>query len=948
MNTLLSTIRFSACTFAALAGLTLILTAQEKINATQRISGKIQSVDLTNKTISIKNYPTGHTLTLNLGKNFDITIREQIDYDELPKLQWLRIYGVRDDKNKTIHNGDAFIGNYSNISPLIQKGITYGQIDWDEGDFKDKLQWINGGIYRSFDTGIYSRDGHKKYKLKVGNDYYALTSKRTIRPSVFEDKFAQPTAKIQPEKWVDVKYEAANAKRVATSIYLYNDKSYSPPYWANYPIGASGQTVSSLTKKIEAVKNAYIENKADIKSAMPVSMKIVPELANLNEPIALWFEVISFVKPNSIITFYGDYLKKGLGDQRAIPVNWNDSGVDLETKKRKFTANVKLPSHELGQHLIKWSCDIGGDISEYSRSYAIIDDNTAVITFNNLSVPSMRTEFENKYLPYNTWQQDLLQSINWPDERLKVASNWSRISKESRQTGVSPGFMLLYTGWGASQLREESSVFQRVLLSGMKEVIPFFGFNSDDVNFGDYGMGKETVEIARDLGYKYVHSLCTNSHIDGSFGINQSGKPERPYFMSREDYRKPQRDKVHPIMGFSQLQWNNPLAIKYFSHYCIGAGEFTTLDVGSVQKNDDWETYYSRIDNFLDALYQNSKSQNAPYFIQLNYQFESKHPSSVVASCKRQLNFLLDKAKIEKVVFTTNNGIADYYLNHYKGHPETTTYFQDYYSGFSVGGKPLDYPDVMQIENHQQMVVSNRGALLPDKFYDYEATWNYADCGDLNIPRSRSKWGTIPDEDGKYKFDISPKIVDTRKFSATETRRNEDTEITVIVLAESEQKNLPISIWDIQREFSKLQSNYTVSGEGNARFVPVRAPFTGNLNGYLIADVVKGTNKFKITINSPQRKSERVEFEIKNSFKGKVFETNGRKDAYLWAKYPWDTTVKINVPVNKTLNIYISPRSEKQTLNAGANVLTIPYGERLQITGYSKAELVDMLNSETL
>lgn len=915
------------------------LGAQER-EKIQTINAKILSIDLQNNQFSVKEYSTGHTLMIHIGKDLKIAVLQQLDYDDLPKLQWLRNYGARDETNKIIKNGDLYIGDYSKVSPLTQEKITYGQLDWDDGDFKDKLQWVDGGVYRSADGGVYSRDGSKKYKLKVGNDYYHLKYKGTKRPCVFEEQSSQLQSQLKPGKWATITYEVSNGENRARSVRQNNDKEYLPPYWAHFPIGASGQTVDDLSKKFEAVKKGYAENIAGIKNAMPVMMKIVPELANENEPVALVIKVLSSVPPHETISYYSDYLKKGLNESKQIAIQWKKEGLNSDTNKQIYIANVTLPSSVLGQHLIKWSCNVGGDISEYSRSYAIIDNSTAVFTFNNLSVPTMKPEYDTRYLPYNTWEVNLIGALQWTSDRYKMAPNWAAISKSYRQYGISPGFMPQYTGWGMSQIREESAAFQQALLAGMKEIIPYFGFDTENLNFGDYGMGKETVEIARALGYKYVHSLCTNNHIDSSFGINHSGKPERPYFISSEDFRKPQREKK-AIMGFSQLQWNNPIAIKYFSHYCIGAGEFTTLDTSSIQKANDWETYYSRLDIFLDALYQNTDSQRVPYFIQMNYQFESKHPS-VVHSCKRELKFLLDKAKKEKLVFTTNNGIADYYSNHYKTLPETTTYFQDYYSGFSVGDKPANYPDVMQIENEQQMVVSNHGSLLPDKFYDYETTWNYPDCGDFDIPRSRSKWGTIPDEDEIYKFKISPKIVDTRNFLVTELRANDDAEITVTIDSKVAQKNLPISLWDIGREFSKVSENYAVSG--NARFIPVRAPFTGNLNGYLIANIVEGINKFTMTIKTPKRESKSVEFKVGDSIKCKAFETNGRKDAYLWNTSLNDANMTINLPRGRTMDLYLSPLCEKKTVNEGSHTFVIPFGERMQITEYTKDELISMIH----
>ena len=49
-----------------------------------------------------------------------------------------------------------------------------------------------------------------------------------------------------------------------------------------------------------------------------------------------------------------------------------------------------------------------------------------------------------------------------------------------------------------------------------------------------------------------------------------------------------------------------------------------------------------------------------------------------------------------------------------------------------------------------------------------------------------------------------------------------------------------------QTNLDKFAGWWSVAG-GKARFVPVRAPFTGNLNGLLVSDVVKGENTFTVT-----------------------------------------------------------------------------------------------------
>jgi hypothetical protein len=160
----------------------------------------------------------------------------------------------------------------------------------------------------------------------------------------------------------------------------------------------------------------------------------------------------------------------------------------------------------------------------------------------------------------------------------------------------------------------------------------------------------------------------------------------------------------------------------------------------------------------------------------------------------------------------------------------------------------------------------------------------------------------------------------------------------VTVKAKADQDNLVLALWNIGRAWRKGQGWWNVE-RGKARFVPVRAPFTGNLNGLLVANIVKGENAFAVTIKTPPRRLVRSTIRIGDSVEGRVFRRDGQTMAYLWPTRPWSATLVVNVPPGKRAAAFIAPAGERKPLATGPNRLEIPAGRWLRLVGLSADEI---------
>jgi hypothetical protein len=851
--------------------------------------------------IHIKDYKTGYTEKL-IAMNSKITVLRQRDIDDVP-LGTPVIAAVTDDKVMQ----EMYLTSVYLKAPKYE---TYGygeRVTAEISAAGDKLT----------NKFLLSKDKSRRYIIRTKEKEIDINS-GVLRPLVF-DELEGGFDDLKPGLYGYFKY---NDDKTLISAYIEDFFPFTPPYWACVPSGPSGVTLAAMQKSYDKVLSCYDKVKAEVKKLMPVSFSLTPGLAKQNEPVTLNVSVISDKIPNNKLTYYSDYFKNDFSEYSELLLDWNKTADGYKTQ-------ITLPSRKNGQHLVKWKCDIGGDIDEYSRSYAVIDSSYTVVMLNNLSCPSLRSKMHEYYMPFSTWEFTPIESISQKyiksEQTLTQPEYYSNASRECRQYGISPSYLLLYYGWGGYQTREEAPEFQRFVLKANKDIAELCGFDTKYINFGDYGMGRYMVEAAREMGYRYIHSLCTNHHIDGSFGINQLGKPDRPYFISSDDYRKPEREEK-PILGFSQLQWNNPLAIKFFSHYCTGCGEFYDCDYTSVQAQENPKQYFSRVYDQLLALYDNAASQVEPYFLQFNFQFENKG-YFVKQGNDIIFEYHVEMAKTRNVVFAAHSEVSDFYYNHVTAHPESVMYLPDVYCGMTRGDKPVNYPDTLQLENEELMAVHLRGELLADTLFDYSTFKNYEDCGNMQIPRSKSQWGTVVDPDNIYKYEITPRVADTRDFDVTEVR--DANEITVTVNAKRNCRNLTVSLWDIG------YSEYGLKIEGDARFVKAVAPYTNQLNGILICNVSKGTNIFKVTFGAEKRIVKANYAELGN-VGCKVFERD-EVNAYFWNLTPFQGALEIIAEPKREAYYYLSPLSEKKHLVIGK--IEIPSNEKLVINGLTLEEL---------
>ena len=236
--------------------------------------------------------------------------------------------------------------------------------------------------------------------------------------------------------------------------------------------------------------------------------------------------------PNPQVELEAAYLQPKRARQSLLTVPWK--AEPPSGGLTRYVAEVPLPALPVGQHFVRWHCDVGGDISEFWRSFAVTNARTLVVIVN-FTTGKVNEEFERFHLPYDYWDENVLSLLGGPlGERVSpsAARQWTDLSREHRRRGASPNFMIAQgtyagrRGWPGPipiQFRNEPEDLQRAVLDATLELAGMAGFDRDAVGFAAYEFGTRTVNIARAAGIHVIGSLCPPDHAGRGLGNQPFG-----------------------------------------------------------------------------------------------------------------------------------------------------------------------------------------------------------------------------------------------------------------------------------------------------------------------------------------------------------------------------------------------------------------------------------------
>ncbi len=869
----------------------------------------ITAVDPAAGTVTVHHRATRYTVTLRTDSNTVYQRYRQAPGAEFPSDQLMRFWGsISADSASIIIQGIRRSANDDELQPAIIPTQNY----------------IGGRLRRE----------HERLFIEVGT----RRVNATLSDESFEGYFEEPGAAsdLQPGRHVHVRYaeEASGGHAhmlIVTTTLPPERRAPSPP---------SGSTPQEVQQTFREIHQLHERIAPQLALLMPVTMTVTPELVRVGEPVTLQMEVLADSTPNSTLEVLADVLARDASPQQDLSLNWQVAGQ--RHGRTVYRAEHTLPSTTTGNYCVTWKCDIGGDIPQYTRHYATIDDSYAVCLLLSTShrTADPGSDAHRLRIPYEQWIGDpLCVSTVLAGEPEK----WAGWSREYRQWGTTVNPHLFGPYWvngkttsPQANLQAESPELQKTILEGYRHMLPLLGFGPTDM-VSAYTMDNSFCLAARETGYQTISSLCSGQNfMDGPMRINHFGMPDRPYFIDCSDFRQPGPGGPTGLVGIPQCQRNTFLTREFNCTYCLEPAwnEYYNEGGGRAEVDDVW---MSRMYDFFDAMLQNRLSQATPYFFNVGLEFNGIAPG-IAEGNRLLIEYAAAKAKSEPLVFSTGPAVSAYYRRHFQETPETTCYQHDYFGGLTKLDKFVGYPDTLEIEGPSFQALMRAPEILPIYQYDYRQPWDYPAWGNEDIPRNR--WGYLyPGEHDPYA--VVPKILDTRTLHVqrTESEREGALLVTVTVQSPLAQKNLVLALWDLNRTWRAGTGWWSVDGS-SSRFVPVRAPFTGNLNGLLVCDVAEGQNQFVVKIETPPRPIVPSTLQIGKSIEGRVFQRDGQWMAYLWPTRPWEATLILHLAAEQHADVYVAPAGQRQALTSGENSVLIPAGKWMRLTGLSPQEIV--------
>jgi hypothetical protein len=698
---------------------------------------------------------------------------------------------------------------------------------------------------------------------------------------------------------------------------------------------------------LEAIEARYDEIAIELARLMPVAMQVEPALAEVGEEVIIRLEVLAEKEPNAVLSLHRCHFTTHMGQKEDVALTWQVQGKRYGLTA--YSAEYRFTPAACGNYLVHWIHSPDADIAEYYRSFAVIDSSYAVCLFESTShrEPLPYPDFHRLHIPFDYWEH---RALLLPELTKNPAEYWASISSAYRQYGDQPLPMLfadyfLETRDKESRFAQEAEELQRTALAAYQRVWPLLGFGDSLHSFAAYSIGNKPIRVARSLGYRMIGALCSGQNWqDGSFKINHSGMPDRPYFISREDFRKSGDGGPGGVVGVPQCIRNTFLNHDYNCTYCLEPAWNEFTNQGGGRKELD-HLHMSRQYDFFEAMLQNRLNHQTPYFFTVGIEFNGVAPG-ITESNRLFLEYAAQKAADMPLVFSTGPAVTAYFRRHYKATPETVCYQQDYFGGLTNLGKPPSYPDTLEIEGPQFKSLIKAPDTLPYYHYDYGETWDYPDWGNESLPRNDNGYLTP----GTYdRFAATPKIVDTRRLKVE--RKDSEEEggallIRVMVEAAAPQQNMVLMLWDIPRAWQQGSGWWQV--DGKARLIPVRAPYTGNLNGALVAHIKEGGNTFTLRISTPERALRRTTVMLGDLVEGRVFQRDGQVIAYLWPTNDKGALLHVDPPKDKDVAVYMAPEGEKQPCSPGGNAFQLQPRGWLRLVGLAVDEIETFCSAEPL
>lgn len=343
------------------------------------------------------------------------------------------------------------------------------------------------------------------------------------------------------------------------------------------------------------------------------------------------------------------------------------------------------------------------------------------------------------------------------------------------------------------------------------------------------------IDVLEENGVKVLNSLVNWQNCDdGDWIINHCGIPSQPYYPARDNFRR--NGEKRKIMGFPQGNSS------YDRNYSIMAFDGCPSNVMPGQRYFENRVLHHHAQRFFDAFdgYL-TDCKNCDDLTTITVCIEAfRGFSDWSAVNEMALQYVVQKASTEKIVFTSAADVADYHQE--KSLPLQKAYFYqpDVYYGYHNADLPGHIPDRLEAETPEYLAVISRGDTVPTYLYDYTVPW--ADEED-HLPRT--EFGVIPPEQFDHATAIPPQLIRTGVQIVNTLEGNT---IKVKVTSPEAKNRMVTGVFDIP-----FEKDFAFKSE-TAQCTKLFDRFTGNSHLFIdLGSIPAGESEYTITLEGTPR-----------------------------------------------------------------------------------------------
>ncbi len=252
-----------------------------------------------------------------------------------------------------------------------------------------------------------------------------------------------------------------------------------------------------------------------------------------------------------------------------------------------------------------------------------------------------------------------------------------------------------------------------------------------------YTPGNNFVEACREIGVKTILGFCAPIVIeDGDWAIAHYGSPLSPYFISGEDFRKPENPASRPDpVAMVSMELRNPAVC--LAHW--SEGPWCPLNAQAVDRwlepSSDPLPFMAIAQDWMEQ----SRLSGRPLMFHINLQYF--FAGRCFEHNRRALEWLASMREAGRV---ENGSIKDWTsrMRAAGGFLRQASYWRGEMMGFHVGHRPGSYPDVIVDESLDGQTVWRAPEAAPLRHYSYKRAWScHAFKPDGSDPASESYEG---------------------------------------------------------------------------------------------------------------------------------------------------------------------------------------------------------------